>query len=359
MSVRSSSALVLGIASLLATSSPRQVRAEATDNDPRRAIPPARAALVVRDDGQGNIAVVTPAPSTRYTPYSVGPVAPASGARRFRVFVDGGQTGGTVAATAYDRGVCSVVSWAPETVTTGVSRSTKLAIDMAYFPPADAPSQPLTCAIVYSKVLDRSALRAPLAYGLFALPSAPQQTAIGLLGFNSAGPAGMASSPRSTRTSAGRYRVEIPRMGAGDVSGNVIVTPYGAVDRICRAGTLARSGTDSIAFEVRCDESRPRQAADTGFTFLFTRGGSAWGWPGSFVSGMGGPDGLMGGAGEPSQPTVGNRGGLIGGLAAGSVMLMTSTKDDAACRPVFGPSQSSITVRCDGGAGGYYFLASP
>ncbi len=76
-----------------------------------------------------------------------------------------------------------------------------------------------------------------------------------------------------------------------------------------------------------------------------------------FASGVGGPDGLLGAAGVPSAPTLSADTLSIPGASADSVALVTSTKDDAVCRPSFGPSPTTIPIRCDGGRrAGYSFL---
>ncbi|MBS2011972.1 MAG: hypothetical protein JST00_03730 [Deltaproteobacteria bacterium] len=330
-------------------------RAEAGDNDPRRLVPPDHSAVVVTERGApaGGFALAWPQRTAGYFPFAVTAQPPAGGAKRFRVSIPGTQAGGVVVASAYDSGVCAVESWSPARV----GPSSFVEISVAYFPSASSPA-PASCAISYTRVFERAGVPAPLAYGFFGFPTVPQQIATAAFGFNSAGANGNADAPKAVRLAPGRYRVEIPKMAAGDISGNVITTPYGAVDRICRPGVLARGAADALTFEVRCDETRSRAATDTAFTMLFTRGSNAAGSRSMFTSGRGGPEGLSYGAGGLPVSLARS---TFTGVTPGTVALMSSTKDDSWCWPVYAPPPVPMTtVRCDGsGTGSYYFLATP
>lgn len=326
-------------------------RAEYGNDDPRRIIPPIHSAVVVAQRG-ASLGIAWPQQTSGNFPYTVTALPSAGSAKRFRVNIPGGQAGGVVVSSAYDAGVCAVESWSP--ASTGINAS--VAIDMAYFAPASNPAATPTCAISYTRVMERAGVPAPLAYGFFGFPSLPQQVAMSSFGFNSAGPAA-ADAPKAVRLAPGRYRVEIPRMAAGDVSGNVITTVYGAVDRICRPGITSRGAADALTFEVRCDETRTRAPADTAFTMLFTRASNAAGGRTMFTSGRGGPEGLSYGAGGLPVSLARN---TFTGVTPGTVTLMSSMKDDSWCWPVYAPPPVPLTtVRCDGGGtGSYYFLAT-
>lgn len=320
-------------------------RAEGAAAGPRAPIPTSAVALVVRQDTPlGAVVVARPATGAgAYSALRVGPISVDPPTRNYRITGPVAGVGGVVLASAYDRGSCSIASWGPG------------AIDLLYSPdPADRHGL-MACAVVYTKVNERAAVTAPLAYGFFGVPTVATQVAPMSFGFNSASPVA-ADAPRATRTGPGRYRVEIARMAAGDTSGNVQVTPYGAGGRACRVGPLSRTGEDTLAFDVRCDDLLTPRPADTAFSFLFTRGSNPWGSRLAYASGLGGPDGLSGAAGAPSLPTLAADTLTVPGAGADSVVLLTSTKDDAVCRPSFGPP-SAIPVRCDGGRrAGYSFL---
>ncbi|MBS2011978.1 MAG: hypothetical protein JST00_03760 [Deltaproteobacteria bacterium] len=325
---------------------------------------PTQLSVLIREETLGNVSVVRRSGSVESLTAVVTRNNPPGFEypRRFRIVFGSGTPlpGGVVVASAYDRGVCAVEQWGPITAPSTGAR--QLQVDVAYYPLDPDRTAPATCAVSYTRVNDRNGVQRPLAYGFFGFPTVPQQVAPAPFAFNSAA----TDSPRATRTAAGRYRVDIPNMAVGDVTGNVILTPYGpqhTSDRLCRAGALVRGAGEALAFEVRCDDTRTRAPTDTAFTFLFTRGGNAGGGATFYSSGIAGPNGLSNAAGRGAVPTVPSpptyAGGTIGNLFPGALMLTTSMKDDSTCRPTFGPSGPSIGVRCDGpGTGSFYFLGT-
>ena len=123
------------------------------------------------------------------------------------------------------------------------------------------------------------------------------------------------------------------------------------------ANSIPNSGVGTFTQTIDANALKPTMCSGLNLSSVVTGSGIFLGNSGNtLILGSSGIDTITGGSGSDCILGGGGADVISAGAGADSVVLLTSTKDDAVCRPSFGPP-SAIPVRCDGGRrAGYSFL---